>query len=720
MSLSARIQHRRSILIQSLEPRRLMSAGGHEHAEQLLIHEGIGEAAVLPALDAGEFAATLSKPMAASGPSLASTVPVFNSLPGAADTLYLDFDGHTEATWGAYKNVTTPEFNIDGVAGFSAAELTAIENIWKQVAEDYAPFNINVTTAPPPSFANGVAMRISIGGNGSWLGQKAGGIAYVDSYTNSIANVAFVFSQNLGNVAKYVAEAVSHEAGHTFGLRHQSSYSGTTKTADYATGSGGRAPIMGNSYAAARGLWWNGTTTSSTTMQDDMSVIAKSANTFGYRPDDHGDTPASASLLSVSGNSVSASGIIHKTTDVDYFTFTTGGGAVSFTMSVPAGINNLDAKLELRYSDGTLIKTVAPSDSFNATLTATLQAGTYRLVAASQGNYGDVGQYTISGTIADPTVPPPPPPSTPTAVAAPSNLSASASNTQISLSWSDNSSNETGFEIQRSTDSNFTNVTTRTVGANVRSFVDTGLNEGTTYYYRVRALGSTSSGYTASVSATTRPTAVSTVTAAASGTSQINLSWTNVNGETGYRIERSTDQSKWTQVGTTGANVTTFANTGLTAGTRYYYRVIALNSAGSSTSPTVSAVTASNPTPPPTTPTVTTPTAPTNLGVTSVSKKHVTLTWTDKSSNESGFYIERSGNNGKGWRRIATVGSNVTTFTDAKVKGRKTYLYRVQSFNAAGRSAYTGATTATTPAKAELPTLASMTRELFSDRKIFG
>jgi hypothetical protein len=79
-----------------------------------------------------------------------SAIPVLNSLPGAAATLYLDFNGNYDAKWGGYSNITTPVFDKDGGATtFSDAELTAINDIWQRVSEDYAPFKINVTTVEP-------------------------------------------------------------------------------------------------------------------------------------------------------------------------------------------------------------------------------------------------------------------------------------------------------------------------------------------------------------------------------------------------------------------------------------------------------------------------------------------------------------------------------------------------------------------------------------------
>jgi hypothetical protein len=333
-------------------------------------------------------------------------IPALNSLPGAAASLYLDFDGHSDPQWGGYGSVTNPAFDQDGDATtFSAAELGTISQIWSAVAEDYAPLNINVTTVLPPSFVDGVALRVAIGGDGAWTGGTYGGVSYVNSFTNSIANTVFVFPKNLANgFAPYTADAASHESGHAFGLQHQSQYSGTTKVAEYYAGSGGQAPMMGYSYGAPRTLWWYGPSTSATAIQDDLAVLSRVKNRFGYRADDHGNTAATATPLAIAGTQVGGAGIIETTSDLDDFSFTTGAGTISLTVDVPAGVNNLDARLELRDAAGTtLIASAAPPTSFGATVTVTVAAGSYRLVVASQGNYGDVGQYTVRGTIVEPT-----------------------------------------------------------------------------------------------------------------------------------------------------------------------------------------------------------------------------------------------------------------------------------------------------------------------------
>jgi titin len=121
---------------------------------------------------------------------------------------------------------------------------------------------------------------------------------------------------------------------------------------------------------------------------------------------------------------------------------------------------------------------------------------------------------------------------------------------------------------------------------NVTSALDSELLAGTTYYYRIFATNvvreSDPSGV---VSATTSvdPASPTTVTASSSSPTQVDLTWTDVADETGYRVERSYDGvTGWMTVGTTGKDVTTFSDTGLPPSTTVYYRVFATNAGGDS------------------------------------------------------------------------------------------------------------------------------------------
>jgi hypothetical protein len=331
-----------------------------------------------------------------------SSLPQLRSNPAASAKLFLDFDGHFEATWGSYTNVNTPVFSLDGdLTTFSDAELDAIREIWARVAEDFAPFNIDVTTVDPGNQTDRLTAVIAIGGNYSdWYGSSAGGVAFIGGFYNSSSNVGYVFEDAMGGSSRYTAEAVSHEAGHLFGLRHQALWNGTTLVQPYYQGDANWAPIMGVAYYSARSTWYNGTTNQSpTSYQDDIAILAGTNNGFGQRADDHGNTIPYSGTLPTVGTSVNVAGLIEHNADVDMWRFTTSGGAVSFTLSVAQWGPNLDAILELRDGNNTVLYSSDPSNSYGASISATLAEGTYFLVARGNGVYGNIGQYNITGTV---------------------------------------------------------------------------------------------------------------------------------------------------------------------------------------------------------------------------------------------------------------------------------------------------------------------------------
>ena len=368
-------------------------------------------------------AATASDQPAAqtsSGPlSPLTSVPVLNSDPGAPATLYLDFHGEPSQAWGGQTVPATPAYTTDTDATtFSSQELANIQEIWSRVSEAYSPFNVNVTTVDPGRWnlsgtgSSNHQVRLVIGGDGSWAGQPMGGIAYVGSYYQSwVPNTGYVFPVNLANGnTQYTAQDAAHEAGHMFGLQHQSTYNGTTKTAEYNTGNGTTAPFMGNPLSPGmRATWWYGQSSSgSTVMQDDLAVLSGPQDAFGYRSLTGGQSTASATSISpASDGSFSNAGIIESTAQGDYFKFTTyASGADSFTANVAQYGPMLHARLELHDASDNVITVAASASSLSQTITATLSPGTYYLVVKSYGQYGDVGQYTLGGAIAGWQAPP--------------------------------------------------------------------------------------------------------------------------------------------------------------------------------------------------------------------------------------------------------------------------------------------------------------------------
>jgi alpha-tubulin suppressor-like RCC1 family protein len=281
--------------------------------------------------------------------------------------------------------------------------------------------------------------------------------------------------------------------------------------------------------------------------------------------------------------------------------------------------------------------------------------------------------------------------------AAPSNLAASArSSTQINLTWRDNSTNERGFRVLHNTRGT-TWVHIATVGPNVTSYLHSALTPGNTYTYRVLAFDAQGvvSDYSNTASATTpggstRPIAPRGLSATASSQSKITLDWRDRStNEQGFRIERRIGTGAWTQIGQVGANVTTYVNTGLTAGTTYTYRVLAYNASGASGySNEASATTRGG--------MVGKPSAPTNLVARAGSRTQVNLTWRDTSGNEQGFRIERKTGSGA-WTHVADVAANSTAFASLGLTPNTSYTYRVRAFNTGGTSAWATSTTVKTP-----------------------
>jgi hypothetical protein len=273
----------------------------------------------------------------------------------------------------------------------------------------------------------------------------------------------------------------------------------------------------------------------------------------------------------------------------------------------------------------------------------------------------------------------------------PSNLAATAvTSTSVTLGWTDGSSNENGFSIEGNTGGSWTQI--GWVPDNVTAFTHNGLNPNTSYSYRVLAFnGAGNSATTNQVSVTTPqliqiPGAPSNLAATAVISTSVTLGWMDgSSNENGFSIERNIAGS-WTQIGWVPDNVTTFSNSGLDPGTSYSYRVLAFNGAGNSA--TTNQVTVTTP------PILQIPSAPSNLRMTAVTTASVTLAWTDGSSNENGFSIER--NIGGSWTQIGWVPDNVTAFSNSGLSPNTTYSYRVLAFNGAGNSAATNQVTVTT------------------------
>jgi fibronectin type 3 domain-containing protein len=271
-----------------------------------------------------------------------------------------------------------------------------------------------------------------------------------------------------------------------------------------------------------------------------------------------------------------------------------------------------------------------------------------------------------------------------TVPAAPSGLTAVLNGNQINLNWTSNSTNQTGFKVERASNSGFTQnlILLTTTAANVTSYSDSAVSVGATYYYRVRAtnsFGDSGNSNTASATVTGAPAAPSGLTALVNG-SQVNLSWTsNSTNQTGFKVERATDSGftqNLTLLTTTAANVTSYTDSAVTTGATYYYRVRATNANGDSPNSNSASVTLAP------------PAAPSGLTAATPSSSQVNLSWTSNSTNQTGFKVERATDNGftQNLTLLATTAANTTTYTDTTVSGGATYFYRVRATNAFGDS----------------------------------
>lgn len=326
-------------------------------------------------------------------------VPSYSSRPSATAVLYIDFDGEivTDTSWNEGRTINAP------ASGFSS---TQIKEIFDRVKEDFWVFNIDVTTNPNryASAPVGKRMRCIVTPNNA-AAPGAGGVAMLHSFRRAGSDLfsatipCWVF--NVGS-AKSCADAVTHEFGHTLGLRHDGRTNPVEEYyAGHGTGATGWAPIMGVGYYKQLVHWSKGEYADSSNTEDDLAVIAGTPNGFGFVADDFAGTVTAA--WPFLGGSIS--GIISQQTDTDLFAFTTSGGNVRFGATPAIADPNVDILMELLDSSGALIASSNPPNALNASLSQTLTAGSYYLRVSGVGKdtpttgysaYGCVGTYRLS------------------------------------------------------------------------------------------------------------------------------------------------------------------------------------------------------------------------------------------------------------------------------------------------------------------------------------
>jgi fibronectin type 3 domain-containing protein len=278
------------------------------------------------------------------------------------------------------------------------------------------------------------------------------------------------------------------------------------------------------------------------------------------------------------------------------------------------------------------------------------------------------------------------------APAVPSGLLATAGNAQVSLAWTV-SSGAAGYYVKRATVSGgpYTQISL----PSTNSFTDTGLTNGTTYYYVVSAFNSAGQSANSAQAAATPTTPVTPPSAptglqATAGNGQVSLIWLASTGATSYHLKRAT-ASGGPYVQISAPTTTSFTDTDLVNGTAYYYVVSALNAAGESANSAQAGATPAAPAMP--------PAAPTGLQA-AAGNAQVNLSWT-ASAGATSYHVKRGTTSGGPYTQVAAP--TTTSDSDTGLTNGTVYYYVVSAANSAGESANSSQVSATPVAPATPP-----------------
>lgn len=257
---------------------------------------------------------------------------------------------------------------------------------------------------------------------------------------------------------------------------------------------------------------------------------------------------------------------------------------------------------------------------------------------------------------------------------------------QIDLGWADVSTNESGFELGRSTTGpSGTFAILTTTGPNVTSFSDVSLSAATQYCYRIRLLRTTGrktsySAFSNTTCATTRPLAPSNANATPVSSSGVDITWTdNSTSESGFRLERSASMTgPWEMVANTAANLTSHRDLARTNEQQVCYRVTASSSSGDSEPSNVDC----------TTPLA----APTSLTAVTADQG-IDLNWSDNSAVEDGYEVQRS-TDGVTFTTVAQLPGSSTSYRDRGATISGTFWYQVRGRKDGGFSDLSNVATA--------------------------
>lgn len=401
-----------------------------------------------------------------------------------------------------------------------------------------------------------------------------------------------------------------------------------------------------------------------------------------------------------------------RTTFGDLFSTWTDKASAN-TLSEPAGLEatvNSDSEIELSWTEiGTAYRLERKEIDANSWSTAAELAAGVTSYTDTDLNEATAYQYRLFALFADYVSDPSDVVMAVTIPTTPSSFSAVQDEntlTTINISWVDESTRETRYELQRRVGSEGDLQGYRSFNPNVESFSDVSLEANQSYYYRLSAIAEViidedntievRSPWSGIVSATTSvltPSPPTDLTGEAIDYANVSLSWTdNADNEIGFVIERGLSRfGDYTSIDSLDVDAEVYIDEELDELTQYFYRIYAYNEYGNSDVSSVVAVTTPEGPPAPVE----------DFRVLQYDYREVFLAWTDAAHNEYGFVLERKLAADPEFRVLARLEADPTdgdtTYRDLEVDPLTTYQYRIYSYNQAGNSDYSEVLEVSTP-----------------------
>jgi len=313
--------------------------------------------------------------------------------------LYLDFDGDRVYSrsgdfWLGSSYIDIPAYDL-GMFGWEGQEQESIDYITEYVRADYAAYNISVTTEEPSS---GEYSTIYVGGNNDWFRPGSGviGVATYDVGNRDASNFGFAFPEELSiyynysggsllRYSEYLANLITHEAGHTYGANHVSDVTATM-----------------NPYLAInphRTMFGSNNIPGTSVVQDTQSMMGANLG-YAHGADDYGDDYSHAITIT---ESTSIEGMLQRRDDVDAFSFT-AEAAGTVTIDIDTSVyGNLDSYLTIYSENGSRI--IAENDDYDhmydSLISFETEADETYTIYLSSYSGNSSGSYTLNIALAD-------------------------------------------------------------------------------------------------------------------------------------------------------------------------------------------------------------------------------------------------------------------------------------------------------------------------------